>query len=943
MDDRDGPTPRARPSDVALGETGVAPPHDETQRASEASRVGGDGVAQSGTIAARFQTRAELGRGAFGSVHRAFDTVSHDEVAIKIIPVADSNLADRVRREVRAARRVTHPNVVRVHDIVADGATLVISMELVSGQSLERWISTSKRDPDTVIRMAREIAAGVAAAHAAGVIHRDLKPANVMVRDGSGTCLVTDFGIARPMEAEGAMDATRAGDLIGTPLYMAPEQLDGSTDVGAPADVYALGLVFYELATGKRPHSAQSLIGLLKTRSEGSLPDLADVPATLRDIIRRCLAPKPAERFADAGALARAFDGFDVPVPPAVVPRPRRKRRGMIALGLVALVALAGVGALVLRSGSKPAQRPPWRLRLSEAAAGGDDAAWLDRTAIGILRFMLESQGVAYRFVGTNEASDLVIVAHATPSPDGLAVDITTGPTLQTQKPFAHRVGPSLHNVLQPMADDLVHFLEAGRTSRDATPLEKQWMEVIGARSLSAYLLYQRGLQSYKTSVLVAATKLDPTWPHLHAALRFNDGQLGQPPTVIDTPADPARDPFGHELLRLVSQPAELANPARIEALMPESKCPDQDDLCRIIRIRHARLSDEQMVGEAQHLCGNSFRYGEACLSVAAILTRSDNADAADRFVADWRARRPDDERPIVLGAVGAIRRGDTEAARTAVRRLALLDPGSLPSQTAISIAIGDYATAAASATKVMGYVDTKVSGTYELAIVYIMQGKFGAAIGLLREVTADSVTTERDYTFEALIDTYEGLGDNEAAAATIDRWFASPNPPTELKALVRGFQRDLLRHKKQCPRVEDALAKVDADLRDVVGQTLRRLATKHGCLPCSVALADGTGGFHRQSSNVAFGRCALEAGSLDIAAKVLAKETRVMMSELDPGALVSPFSSALAHLYLAEVYIKQGKTADARTELDVFIDRWKDADRPLPQLEHAKQLRAKL
>ncbi len=953
MEDRDEPPPRAQPSNISLDDTGIAPSVDATKRASD-ELIRPPGILTGTVVAGRFETRGELGRGAFGSVHRAFDAVSHDDVAIKIIPVPDPALADRVRREVRAARRVTHPNVVRVHDIVEDGTTLVLSMELVRGQSLDAWIAkSSERDPQTLLRMAREISAGVAAAHAAGVIHRDLKPANVMVREGSDTCLVTDFGVARPMDGEGAMDATRAGELIGTPLYMAPEQLDGSTNVGAPADVYALGLVFYELATGARPHSAKSLVGLAKLRSDAAaVPDLAAVPAPLRSIVTRCLAPLAADRYPDAGALARAFDSVGsqpvvappaVAVPASAAPRTRSKRPIALAAAVVATVALAGIGALVLHARSRtPELRPPARVRVLEASAGDDDKAWLDRTANAWLRYLLEGQGVTFSLVHQGEPADLVIGVHTTASPSGITIDVSTGTSEQALAPFAHHEGHDL-DIVARSALEVLRLINTGRREREPTQDERARMKAIGAESLSAYLFYQRGLDTAERHLFELAEKRDPTWPHLHAALAYVDRINGRAPTPPDEAADPARDPLGHELIALLANAGDLADPARIQERLPQSKCADSDALCRNLRIQFARLTDEQMLGEAQQLCGTDFTFSAACAEVAAILARSDNAGAADMFLADWRIRRPHDTTPIVLGAVSAIRKRDFESTRTAVRRLALINIGTLAQQSALSIAIGDYATAATAATKLMAFPDVKTTASYHVATVRILQGNFTAAIGLLRELTADSVTLMQDYTFEALIDLYEGLGDKAEAARTIDRWFASPNPPTDLKAAVRRFQRDLLVHTTHCPRVDDVLVKIDPSLRDLVGQTLRRIAAAHDCLPCATTLADGTGGFHRTSSNVAFARCALGAGSLEIAEKIFTRESVILMSELDPGALVSPFSSAVARLHLAETHLKQGKKEEARQELDAFLAAWKDADRPLPQIELAKKLRATL
>src|SRR5579859_5251208 len=200
-------------------------------------------------VASRYRIIALLGRGGMGEVYRADDLTLGQGVAMKFLPDAaasDEALLERFRNEVRIARRVSHPNVCRVYDVgEVDGQTF-FTMEYVDGEDLASLLRRIGRLPaDKALEIARQLCAGLAAAHAKGVLHRDLKPANIML-DGRGQVVVTDFGLA------GLVDQIPGSDVrSGTPAYMSPEQLEGK-EVNAKSDIYALGLVLYEVFTGKR-------------------------------------------------------------------------------------------------------------------------------------------------------------------------------------------------------------------------------------------------------------------------------------------------------------------------------------------------------------------------------------------------------------------------------------------------------------------------------------------------------------------------------------------------------------------------------------------------------------------------------------------------------------------------------------------------------------------
>jgi Protein kinase domain len=274
--------------------------------------IGGGRFAPGTIVAERYRIVALLGRGGMGEVYRAEDLKLTQVVAIKFLPIAvsqDASVLARFHSEVRVARQISHPNVCRVFDIGdADGAPF-LTMEYVDGEDLSSLVRRIGRLPqDKAAEVSRQICAGLAAAHDRGIVHRDLKPSNLML-DGSGKIRITDFGLAGI-----AADIQGAEVRAGTPAYMAPEQVAGK-EVTTRSDIYSLGLVMYEILTGKRPYEANTLAELNKARDEGKLTNPSDLvrdldPLTER-VILRCLDKDPAKRPPTALQVAAALPGGD--------------------------------------------------------------------------------------------------------------------------------------------------------------------------------------------------------------------------------------------------------------------------------------------------------------------------------------------------------------------------------------------------------------------------------------------------------------------------------------------------------------------------------------------------------------------------------------------------------------------------------------------------------
>ncbi|HEX6322403.1 MAG TPA: serine/threonine-protein kinase [Vicinamibacterales bacterium] len=271
-----------------------------------------DGRFPPGTLlAGRYRIAGRLGRGGMGEVYRADDMKLGQPVALKFLPSdlqRDPATLARFHHEVKIARQVSHPNVCRVYDIAEADGQHFISMEYVDGEDLRVLLRRIGRLPeDKALQIARQMCAGLAAAHDKGVLHRDLKPANVML-DGEGRVRITDFGLAAI-----ASDVSGADLRSGTPGYMAPEQLAGR-EVSVASDIYSLGLVLFELFTGKPAFKATSLNELRAQQDSGVSSPSSLVPNLDRGIERvlvACLARHPAERPSSALAVAAALPGGD--------------------------------------------------------------------------------------------------------------------------------------------------------------------------------------------------------------------------------------------------------------------------------------------------------------------------------------------------------------------------------------------------------------------------------------------------------------------------------------------------------------------------------------------------------------------------------------------------------------------------------------------------------
>jgi protein kinase-like protein len=365
-------------------------------------------------LAERYRIVGLIGRGGMGEVYRADDLKLGQPVALKFLPdklLQDGVSLARFHREVRVARQVSHKNVCRVYDIGETNGHHFLSMEFIKGEELSSLLRRIGRLPqDKAIQIARQLCAGLAAAHESGVLHRDLKPSNVMI-DGDGNARITDFGLAGLAE-----DFHEEEKTAGTPAYMAPEQFDGNSPT-VRSDIYSLGLVLYEVFTGKKAYEAATLNELINLRRSDTTPTtptsiVKGLDPVIESVIERCMQREPTLRPETALQIAAALPGGDplaaalaageTPSPEMVAAAPKiGTLRPAIALSLFGSVAVLlllamGLSKQVALHRVLPLRKAPEILReraneivtsfgYPAAAADSADGFYVDREYYGHL------------------------------------------------------------------------------------------------------------------------------------------------------------------------------------------------------------------------------------------------------------------------------------------------------------------------------------------------------------------------------------------------------------------------------------------------------------------------------------------------------------------------------------------------------------------------------
>jgi eukaryotic-like serine/threonine-protein kinase len=697
----------------------------------------------------RYRIIKLLGAGGMGVVYQAWDAALEEPVALKIIrpevtvdPETARELERRFKRELQLARQVSHKNVVRIHDLGEIDGISYLSMAYVQGADLHTVLRREGRLPVArALALARQVAAGLAAAHEAGVVHRDLKPANIMVDEAGHACIM-DFGIARSLVAEAV---TQAGVVVGTLEYMPPEQAQGHP-ADERSDIYAFGLILNDMLAGRRPEAARNPTAELMQRLREPPPSVRlldpSIPEPVEHLLASCLAPRPEDRFQSSAELVRALEALDAnghlrsgatEVRPAISRWNRwhpsrwnaRQRWSLAAVALVAVVALAALSAgYVARRTMLPAPGavergvvPPLAERRLLAVAPfrtvGDEQA-LGHLSLG-LADALSSK--LFQLKDVHVTAPLAVERAARQhADDATALARSLGVNLLVQgsvRGDANRIRVTV--TLDDMYEgERIWAEDFNAVPADLIALEDRVFEALVARvgvtpsvaergrgavrptlNAEAYDLYLRGRRTLRAA---------HTADGFQSAIRLFDEALERDPNLAlarSGAADAAlrmyretRDPLWADRALHAAETA-----AKLDATLPE--------------VHYALGGVYQQMG----------RHAEAIQELRRALEISPTSDDAHRRL-----------------GMAYLRTGKADEAIAALRKAVEINPFFWNNHNALGAAylqIGDYAASVASNTRVVELEPENVNGWNDLGAGYLQMGRFREAADAFHKALA--------------------------------------------------------------------------------------------------------------------------------------------------------------------------------------------------------------
>ena len=557
-----------KPASPTVGSSVITPPPAADTQLRTAVQFSGifSMTLQPGTdFGPRYRIESLLGEGGMGTVYKAVDKELGRTVALKLMrPEFAANPAAmaRFRQELLLASKISHKNILRIHDLGDAGGMKFISMAYVEGNDLGKLLEAGRLPLDRFLSFARQLCSALDAAHSEDVVHRDLKPNNILI-DKAGNLFVMDFGLAKSIEAEATM-MTRTGQILGTPRYMAPEQVEAKA-LDHRADIYSLGLIFYEMAAGEIPFKADSAMQLMYQRVMQKPQDVKqvnpEVPDYLARIIMRCLEKDPDLRYQSAREILADIDAQHGPAPTVVgdrtisiqLPRPTRrswmKVAGAVVLAIALLLAIPATRQRIWRTGtSKTASRAGIQHYLAVLplrVADGDKDQYLADGMADSISAKLSGLGdvyVASSGAVTNALNrkDPAKIAHALgvtllvqgtvqSSADRIAVNISLDDVGTNGRNLFHQQFEGFRDDLLTLEDRVFNALVAAmaikQSNEELARSSSRPTENIGAYDL--YLKGQNALRAGKSpgaatsaiKLFEQATQMDPRFALAYAGL----------------------------------------------------------------------------------------------------------------------------------------------------------------------------------------------------------------------------------------------------------------------------------------------------------------------------------------------------------------------------------------------------------------------------------------
>ncbi|MBL8955697.1 MAG: protein kinase [Myxococcaceae bacterium] len=920
-----------------------------------------------GQTLGRYRLLDELGRGGMGVVFLAEDTSLHRKVAVKLLAGGDAladNLRVRFEREARAMARLSHRNVVAVHDFGFHEGTPFIVMELITGTSLRRWLSEALRPRPPVVAKFIEAGQGLVAAHAESLVHRDFKPENVLLA-ADGRAVVTDFGIARdlvqaspetvePGAAPRSPELTSASSLIGTPRYMAPEQF-ALEPVSERTDQFSFGVALYEALYAQHPFlpsdtdkspvavGAKMVAAKLEPAPEGS-----DVPKRLHEVLQRLLQADPAARFASMQQALGALESIDV-VPDA--PKPRSRAPAVIALAGVTVAALATAWVFV------PRGLPAGVRTVSVACVPGPGTSAFVAAATCRLATQRWCDAPQPYRCAEGAAANVPLVLTVAAARERVNIDVTFAGA-----PIASGSGASSTEVLEQLATPVRTFVGERRAPLEPSEGEVALARRRGTTNIDAFRKYQRlehlGLgviHEDRDASLAAADeleRLDPGWAHPWASELITIKATGERAneTLASARAavtDPTRDPAGSAMLDALAAIRARKLPAAINLLKPQFEQHPDDGLLGFLlyKSQYIQRLGEDALATARKLNETLPQLQFGADLAGQLFEAGRTAELAELGVS-WLQRAPACEQALYLQLSLAVERGDAAA----VRRLAddaLRVHGPSPHRWS---AVCDALTNVGLLEEAHPFADRltasngllRADGLERDAVLAVYEGRFAAARQAFFE--AASAYDEREmpgdgvHALDGLTSVEWLLGDTEAATkasqrlANAYRDFREP----ELEAVVR-YELELANGR--CPAPEPFVAGLSSERERAGALTaMRRGQAAAGCGDCAKVLQQGFAAVERSTRSLHdLGRCALAAGQHAVAAEAFTRASSLAVGLVHGNVRYSPVYRMLSRYQLAAVLEKQGRGAEARARYEAFLTGWGVAEAQVPEVKLAR------